>query len=390
MARAANREIPKRAGLALACGLALGLVLGGCAMNGGSDASRAGGGLDLLGGAARTVERDVEAPDVFSLEEPGLWDGRPSLGGVWVAHPDVRDPERVVIRNGQNGETVIGALFRRERENPGPRFQISSEAANALGILPGQPTTLRVTALRLQTLEVEAPAAQTASTAASAADAESGAVASVEITQADEAPRRGLFGGVFQRRSADAPARAPEAIAETALAAPTGAGVAPADPVVVPAAQPTSTGTSTGAQTQARENRGLLGGLFSRRQPEPEPATIPLPETAMAQPAPQIAPQPAVQGSVQPASASASASGVASALDRPFVQIGIFSVESNADNARRQMQAAGLNAEIRRGRANERDFWRVVVGPAATQDARGAILRQVRGLGFADAYAVVR
>ncbi|MEP0156659.1 MAG: SPOR domain-containing protein, partial [Pseudophaeobacter sp.] len=85
-------------------------------------------------GSSRTqlVERDVEAPDVFQVNEAGLWDGRPSLGGVWVAHPDAKDPERVIIRNTFNGKFVIGALFRREREIPGPRLQISSDAAAAL------------------------------------------------------------------------------------------------------------------------------------------------------------------------------------------------------------------------------------------------------------------
>jgi rare lipoprotein A len=43
---------------------------------------------------------------------------------------------------------VIGALFRRERENPGPLYQISSDAAAALDILAGAPTTLQVIALR--------------------------------------------------------------------------------------------------------------------------------------------------------------------------------------------------------------------------------------------------
>jgi rare lipoprotein A len=84
----------------------------------------------------------------------GLWDGRPSLGGVWVAHPDATDPERVMIRNTETGSFVIGALFRRERENPGPRFQISSDAAAALDILAGAPTELQVIALRRE----EAPA----------------------------------------------------------------------------------------------------------------------------------------------------------------------------------------------------------------------------------------
>jgi hypothetical protein len=76
----------------------------------GSDAHR-------RGAAGRA---DVEAPEVFDITDAGLWDGRPSLGGVWVAHPDATDPERVMIRNTETGSFVIGALFRRERENPGP------------------------------------------------------------------------------------------------------------------------------------------------------------------------------------------------------------------------------------------------------------------------------
>lgn len=99
-------------------------------------------------GTTRLVERDVEAPDVFNVAEQGLWDGRPSLGGVWVAYPSVKDPERVIIRNPANGKFVIGALFRREREMPGPKLQVSSDAAAALELLAGQPAKLDVTALR--------------------------------------------------------------------------------------------------------------------------------------------------------------------------------------------------------------------------------------------------
>lgn len=94
------------------------------------------------------VERDIEAPEVFQVSDAGLWDGRPSLGGVWVAHPDAVDPERVIIRNDKNGKFVIGALFRKERAVPGPSLQVSSEAAAALGLLAGQPADLDVTALR--------------------------------------------------------------------------------------------------------------------------------------------------------------------------------------------------------------------------------------------------
>ena len=116
--------------------------------------------LPLSQSTTKLVERDVEAPDVFSETEAGLWDGRPSLGGVWVAHPDVTDPERVIIRNEANGKFVIGALFRRERDIPGPRMQASSDAAAALGMLAGAPVRLNVTALRRE--EVAPPAAETA------------------------------------------------------------------------------------------------------------------------------------------------------------------------------------------------------------------------------------
>lgn len=94
------------------------------------------------------VERDVEAPEVFQVTDSGLWDGRPSLGGVWAAHPDVTSPERVIIRNQSNGKFVIGALFKREFEQAGPKFQVSSDASEALGVLAGQPVQLNVTALR--------------------------------------------------------------------------------------------------------------------------------------------------------------------------------------------------------------------------------------------------
>lgn len=113
---------------------------------------------DVPGNSAAAVptggERDVEAPEIFKKTDKALWDGRPSLGGVWVAHASVKDPERVLIRNPANGKSVIGALFRREFDNPGPSLQLSSDAAEALGLLAGQPATIDVVALK----RVEAPA----------------------------------------------------------------------------------------------------------------------------------------------------------------------------------------------------------------------------------------
>ncbi|ADE85010.1 SPOR domain-containing protein [Rhodobacter capsulatus] len=138
------------------------LTMAGCQLTGdGADPADAPKeGATPAATSARIVERDVEAPEVFSANDTGLWDGRPSLGGVWVAHPTVKDPERVIIRNPANGKFVIGALFRRERENPGPKLQVSSDAAAALDMLAGAPTKLSVVALRRE--EQADPAAATA------------------------------------------------------------------------------------------------------------------------------------------------------------------------------------------------------------------------------------
>jgi hypothetical protein len=117
------------------------------------------------GRTGRNAGADVQAPEDFNLPAQGLWDGRPSPGGVWIALADARDPERVIIRNDTTGETVIGALFRQERENPGPPIRISPDAAKAPGLLAGQPAMVTITALRRA---ADTPAAAAPATAAAA------------------------------------------------------------------------------------------------------------------------------------------------------------------------------------------------------------------------------
>lgn len=207
---------------------------------------------------------DIEAPEVFSVTDEALWDGRPSLGGVWVASPDVVDPERVIMRNPANGRFVIGALFRRERDNPGPLLQISSDAAEALGLLAGQPAMIEVTALRRQ-----------------------------------------------------------EALpAQTTLAAP--------------------------AQETA-----------------PDAATD-ITDIAAA--------------AIQDATAPAEAEAVAGSL----IQVGIFSVEANAQRAVQMLAQAGIPASISSEASQGKTFWSV------TARGDGAVLEAIRGAGFADAYLLKR
>jgi len=271
--------------------------------------------LAALGG--NTVERDVEAPDVFSITDAGLWDGRPSLGGVWVAHPDVTDPERVIIRNQANGQFVIGALFRRERENPGPSLQVSSDAAEALGLLAGAPSQLSVIALRRE----EAPAAAEVvdPVAAVALDAP----AEVTATPLDGDTALPVADAIVDAAPApsDAPASDVAAAAAAAIAA-----AAANDEVSTPAATPA---------------------------PAPAPAPTPV-----------------------------------STLEKPFIQIGIFSVEANADATAARLRGDGLSARVLAQNSQGRAFWRVIVGPAPTEADRAAVLDKVKVLGFSDAYFV--
>ena len=251
--------------------------------------------------SVKLIERDVEAPDVFQVTDRGLWDGRPSLGGVWVAHPDVKDPERVIIRNTANGKFVIGALFRRERANPGPVLQMSSDAAAALGMLAGAPAELNVTALRRE-------------------------------------------------------------------AAP--------DPSVEPAPEVADIATSEIEETTLDPIAGAAAAID-----EAEGTQV-----ASATPAPQTQPKP--KPVAQPAAATQPAAAARSGLDKPYLQIGIFSVEQNARNTATAMRQAGMVPTVLEQESKGKTFWRVIVGPATSKSERSTLLKQIKGIGFDDAYAV--
>lgn len=334
--------------------LSLVLCLGLSACMQGTDGTRPVPTSAQSGGAV--TERDVEAPDIFSKRDKGLWDGRPSLGGVWVAHPDVKAPERVIIRNSDTGRETIGALFRRERNNPGPVFQVSAEAADAVGMLAGAPTALEVIALRTEEVEI-APEAG-----------------------ADPAPES-------QQPAQPDPATAPTAdvAAPDAPDTPTPQQATPAD-ISAPDADPDAGSPIAGPESDAPRRGGFFSRLFKRGdRPEAEITSTPLDATE---------PQPAAPGAPPPmptpVGGNAPAAPAASSLDRPYVQIGIFSVETNATGAARSMRNAGLSAQVKPGSTQGNRFWRVVVGPAATAADRSTMLAQVKKLGFADAYAVRR
>lgn len=275
------------------------LLMAGCDENGGVQFPQLTGNQPARtagepGQSVQLVERDVEAPDAFQVTEAGLWDGRPSLGGVWVAHPDVTEPERVIIRNQANGTFVIGALFRRERENPGPSLQVSSDAAAALEMLAGAPARLQVTALRRE-----------------------------EVAQT------------------------PQSMATTDFAEPAGIAETPIDSVPLDAPPFGDAIANAAAAIETAEQTA---------------------EAARPAPAPRAA--------------------AASSLGRPFIQIGIFSIEANATGTADRLRATGIVPTVLQQTSQGRTFWRVLVGPVATETERENLLRQVKSQGFSDAYAV--
>ncbi|SEL24657.1 SPOR domain-containing protein [Jannaschia helgolandensis] len=351
--------------------VALIALIAGCqsALNGGSDATRAAPAFDSV----QLIERDVEAPEVFKAQDRALWDGRPSLGGVWVAAPGVRDPERVIIRNSDNGKFVIGALFKRERDNPGPALQLSSDAAAALGIIAGAPTIIDVVALRRE--EVSEPVAAPA--------------ASAPLTETETVP---LTEETVQTAVVPATPH-PDAIAAAATAIDTDE----PDTMAVIGSEGAEVSVAASVEQPARR-RNVFQRLFGRKTPASTPLSAAPSDpstTALsdAGPAASSAISPTVTATsldappVRTASA-APAPARSTGLDRAYVQIGIFSVEENARNTATSLSTAGVVPTVLEQESQGRRFWRVVVGPSTTASDRAAVIRKAKGLGFTDAFAV--
>ncbi|ESW59231.1 MAG: hypothetical protein Q27BPR15_18685 [Rhodobacter sp. CACIA14H1] len=67
------------------------------------------------------------------------------------------------------------------------------------------------------------------------------------------------------------------------------------------------------------------------------------------------------------------------------MQIGIFSVEANANRAVDTLKKAGVTASARKETTQGKTWWSVTAtGPAP----RDALLAKVKGLGFTDAYLI--
>lgn len=343
--------------------------------------------------------QDVERPDLFNVTDRGLWDGRPSLGGVWVAHPDVVDPERVIVRNAANGRSVVAALFRRERANPGPVLQVSSDAASALWMLAGSPAQLQVTALRrsAEPAAAPAPAAPTPAAPAPAVTAAAPAPAPVPTAAAPAAPAR----AATARAAAAAPTTpAPAPVAQASATPDAGTGFmvqigtfASQDSAETAIARLRAAGFAADSRMQRVSGRDRFvvtsgpvanqAGLdqiralgfdnASRLAEPPAPGAVPAPAPAGATTAPATQP---------PSAPDAVAASPSTAADALVAQVGVFSVQNNADAAAARLRAAGFTATVTPRTSRGQSLWAVTAtgldGPAA--------LGRIKALGFADAF----
>ena len=75
-------------------------------------------------------------------------------------------------------------------------------------------------------------------------------------------------------------------------------------------------------------------------------------------------------------------------LSKPFIQVGIFGVQNNANKTKDQMLKLNMQANISNFQIKEKPYWRVVVGPATSSDSRKNMLKTIKSAGFSDAYFV--
>lgn len=368
-------------------GLTAAGFLAACVETGGTSDTAAAGATSGTTGKVR-AGAEVEAPEVFSANESALWDGRPSLGGIWVASPDAVDPERVVMFNPATGKTVKGALFRRERDNPGPRLQLSSDAAEALGVLAGMPTEIQVTALRKQEVVEETPAEVVEPAAVDAAAGEAVAPAAAEA--ATEATTDAAAVAAAALDAVDAGA--------DAAVAPEGAVVdATADAAAAVTEEPPKKKTWKEKRAEAKAAReakkAAAAAAAAGEAVVVEGEAAPTAETAGVEEiesAPLDARKPEVAtGDAEPPKSAASDATTA-VVEAPVVsqpaagartiQIASFSKEDNANRAIEALSKIGISARAQKIEKNGKVVWGVV----ASGDE--AMLKQIKDAGFADAY----
>ena len=88
-----------------------------------------------------------EKPKILDISATVIWDGSQTLGGNWVSHPNIKSPERVLIKNITKGKSVVDAVFQQTKNFNKGLAAISSDAAKALSISKNKETEIHIVAV---------------------------------------------------------------------------------------------------------------------------------------------------------------------------------------------------------------------------------------------------
>ncbi len=349
--------------------------------------------LRLVAGAVSDIDPSlVPDPDSFAAELAPVWDGLPTMQGVWIAHPLADRARRVRLTNLQTGAQVDGAMFRRDPNRDGPAVAISSEAAGKLGIAPDTETPVAVVALvragpaAVSQAGAEGPGSEAATGPGDPAAGEAGVpdgsgTAGDAPPPADGASELTAAAASGAETSGAIPAeqgsQATKATADPASASFERAQEQPAAASISGSGHPGEPRARMAPQADTGGGAGALGAVGSAPAPDAAPAAPPRRLAALDRP---------TATTEQPVSEPGAAGAITDGM--PYIQAGIFSDPENATRLVAELRGRGLPAEALALPAGQRGLTRVVVGPFGSVAARNAALATVREIGPSDAIPV--
>lgn len=309
-----------------------------------------------------------EAPERFAATATIGWDGRPTLGGLWIAHPDVVEAGRVRITNPETGTRIDAALLPRRSKAGAHRVVVSSEAADGLGMAPGIALTVAMVAI-----EPDLPGAPLGVDGTVAA-----APLAPEIAAVDSGERsvEGAAAGIAGK---------PEA---TDAAAERMAGAAPDEGVPGNAGSPEATDATAELAAGAAPDPGAAG---DRTTATPAPPAANAPAERDAAPAPTADHLLAAIATLAPAAAADPAPEPGPlppetpiSDNRPYVRAGSFAEPAYAADLVRTLDQLGVPARSSKVTIGGKAMITVVAGPFTTHGGRDNAMKRLREIGVSD------
>ncbi|MEM8820228.1 MAG: SPOR domain-containing protein [Pseudomonadota bacterium] len=363
-------------------------------------------------------------PDIFESRDTVRWEGRDTLAGIWIAHPNAPPAIRARFLNPRTGRAADGALIQRPAAT---EPLISSEAAKILDIRPYRDTGIIIVAVDFPTIiavraepaepeqvDQSAPAEpeETALSSAEIADVIANAAPTATPPEApDDAAGTADAAGDGEPEPLEGTTESTEALVDIAAVAsedaafvweaetpsesatpdpqPIAAAVTTDEDVVEPAPEAPSEPTVPSEETE--ETPGLLtlpstAPAIAAPQ-DPEPAAEP--EAAPPEPTETV-----IETVASPPSAESPAEAAADIDESPprlrYLQAGVFGVEENARRVLRALTARGYEGQSIPVDLGTGPAFRVRAGPFASVSARNEAATILRNLGIRDAVPVVR